>query len=31
MNESVPMTRLRMVDSTITAAGKAVLTYALRD
>ena len=30
-DESVPVTRLRMVDSTITPAGNAVLTYALRD
>jgi RNA polymerase sigma-70 factor (ECF subfamily) len=30
-DESVPVTRLRMVDSTITPAGNAVLTYSLRD
>ncbi len=30
-DESVPLTRLRMVDSTITDAGNAVLTYALRE
>jgi RNA polymerase sigma-70 factor (ECF subfamily) len=30
-DESVPVTRLRMVDSAITPAGNAVLTYALRD
>ena len=30
-DESVPLTRLRMVDSRITSAGNAVLTYALRD
>lgn len=30
-DESVPVTRLRMVDSRITSAGNAVLTYALRD
>jgi RNA polymerase sigma-70 factor (ECF subfamily) len=30
-DESVPVTRLRLVDSTITSAGNAVLTYALRD
>jgi RNA polymerase sigma-70 factor (ECF subfamily) len=28
--ESAPLTRLRLVDSTITPAGNAVLTYALR-
>lgn len=28
---SVPLTRVRLVDSTITPAGNAVLTYALRD
>ena len=30
-DESVPLTRLRLVDSTITSAGNAVLTYSLRD
>ncbi len=30
-DESVPVTRLRLIDSTITSAGNAVLTYALRD
>ena len=30
-DESVPLTRLRMMDSQITTAGNAVLTYALRD
>lgn len=30
-DSSVPLTRLRLVDSTITPAGNAVLTYALRD
>ena len=30
-DESVPMTRLRLVDSAITGAGNAVLTYALRE
>lgn len=30
-DESVPLTRFRMVDSAITSAGNAVLTYALRD
>jgi dihydrofolate reductase len=30
-DESVPLTRLRLVDSTITTAGNAVLTYSLRD
>ena len=30
-DESVPVTRLRLVDSTITSVGNAVLTYALRD
>jgi dihydrofolate reductase len=30
-DESVPVTRLRMVDSAITPAGNAVLTYSLRD
>jgi dihydrofolate reductase len=30
-DESVPVTRLRMVDSQITSAGNAVLTYALRN
>jgi RNA polymerase sigma-70 factor (ECF subfamily) len=30
-DESVPVTRLRLTDSTITSAGNAVLTYALRD
>jgi len=29
-DESVPLTRLRMVDSRITSAGNALLTYALR-
>jgi len=29
-DESVPLTRLRLVDSAITPAGNAVLTYALR-
>lgn len=29
-DESVPLTRLRLVDSTITSVGNAVLTYALR-
>lgn len=29
-DESVPLTRLRMVDSKITGAGNAALTYALR-
>lgn len=29
-DESVPLTRLRMIDSRITSAGNAVLTYALR-
>ena len=29
-DESVPVTRLRLVDSTITGAGNTVLTYALR-
>ncbi len=30
-DESVPLTRLRLVDSTITSAGNAILTYALRE
>lgn len=30
-DESIPVTRLRLVDSAITPAGNAVLTYALRD
>jgi len=30
-DESVPVTRLRLIDSVITSAGNAVLTYALRD
>ena len=30
-DESVPVTRLRLVDGAITGAGNAVLTYALRD
>jgi RNA polymerase sigma-70 factor (ECF subfamily) len=30
-DESVPLTRLQLVDSTITSVGNAVLTYALRD
>lgn len=30
-DESVPLTRLRMVDGRVTSAGNAVLTYALRD
>jgi RNA polymerase sigma-70 factor (ECF subfamily) len=30
-DESVPVTRLRLIDSAITSAGNAVLTYALRD
>lgn len=30
-DESVPVTRLRLIDSTITSAGNAVLTYARRD
>lgn len=30
-DESVPLTRLRLVDSAVTSAGNAVLTYALRD
>jgi RNA polymerase sigma-70 factor (ECF subfamily) len=30
-DESVPVTRLRMVDSAITPAGNAILTYSLRD
>lgn len=30
-DESVALTRFRMLDSTITSAGNAVLTYALRD
>lgn len=29
-DETVPLTRLQLVDSTITPAGNAVLTYALR-
>jgi dihydrofolate reductase len=29
-DESVPVTRLRLIDSAITSAGNAVLTYALR-
>ena len=29
-DERVPLTRLRLVDSTITSAGNAILTYALR-
>ena len=29
-DESVPLTRLRLVDGTVTSAGNAVLTYALR-
>jgi dihydrofolate reductase len=30
-DESVPVTRFRLVDSTITSAGNALLTYSLRD
>lgn len=30
-DESVPVTRLRMMDNRVTSAGNAVLTYALRD
>ena len=30
-DDSVPVTRLNLVDSTITSAGNAVLTYSLRD
>jgi RNA polymerase sigma-70 factor (ECF subfamily) len=30
-DESVPLTRLRLIDSTITSAGNALLTYALRE
>jgi dihydrofolate reductase len=30
-DESVPVTRLRLIDSAVTSAGNAVLTYALRD
>jgi RNA polymerase sigma-70 factor (ECF subfamily) len=30
-DESVPLTRLRLVDSAITSVGNAVLTYSLRD
>ena len=30
-DESVPVTRLRLIDSAITSAGNAVLTYALQD
>ena len=30
-DESVPLTRLRLVDSSITSVGNAILTYALRD
>ena len=30
-DESVPVTRLRLIDSAITRVGNAVLTYALRD
>ena len=30
-DESVPVTRLRLVDSAITSAGNAILTYSLRD
>jgi dihydrofolate reductase len=30
-DESVPVTRLRLIDSAITSAGNAVLTYALRE
>ena len=30
-DESVPLTRLRLIDSAITSAGNAVLTYALRN
>lgn len=30
-DDSVPVTRLRLIDSAITSAGNAVLTYALRD
>ncbi len=30
-DESVPVTRLRLIDSTITSVGNAVLTYALRN
>jgi len=30
-DETVPLTRLRLVDSTITSAGNAILTYALRE
>jgi RNA polymerase sigma-70 factor (ECF subfamily) len=30
-DESVPLTRLRLVDSTSTPAGKAILPYALRE
>lgn len=30
-DESVPVTRLRLLDNAITSAGNAVLTYALRD
>lgn len=30
-DDSVPVTRLRLADHTITSAGNAVLTYSLRD
>lgn len=30
-DDSVPVTRLQLVDSSITTAGNAMLTYALRD
>jgi dihydrofolate reductase len=30
-DETVPLTRLRLVDSTITSTGNAILTYSLRD
>ncbi|MGB0113506.1 MAG: dihydrofolate reductase family protein, partial [Ilumatobacteraceae bacterium] len=30
-DDSVPLTRLRLVDSQITSAGNAMLTYSLRD
>ena len=30
-DETVPVTRLRLVDHTITPAGNAVLTYSLRE
>jgi dihydrofolate reductase len=30
-DESVPLTRLRLVEGTTTSAGNAILTYALRE